>query len=81
MKTLQQFVEGWKKPNPNSQEKRNDDRAGRKVTTPDGDGVIRAEYKQPTFSQSVPYKHMIHVKHADGTTKMHTAARCKVHEA
>ena len=72
-------VEGWHKPNANSQEKRNDDRAGRKVTTPAGEGTIKAEYKRPTFSRSVPYVHEIHVQHADGSTKMHRASSCKVH--
>lgn len=53
--------EGWKKESSQSQERTRRDRAGMRVSTPQGDGVIRVEYKVPTFSQMVPFRHEIHV--------------------
>lgn len=65
--------EGWKKEDPKSQEKTRRDREGKKVKTPDGEAVVRAEYKVPTFSQMVPYKHEIMVKFPNGKTKSYDA--------
>ena len=68
-----ELSEGWKKENPKSQEKTNRDREGRKVSTPDGPGTVKTEYKIPTFSQMVPYMHEIMVKLDSGESKMFPA--------
>lgn len=70
---LSRVSEGWKKEDPNSQEKTRRDREGKKVKTPDGEAIVRAEYKVPTFSQMVPYKHEIMVKFPNGKTKSYDA--------
>lgn len=72
-----ELTEGWKKENPKSQEKTNRDREGRKVSTPDGPGTVKTEYKIPTFSQMVPYKHEIMVKLDSGESKMFPAKLVK----
>ena len=61
--------EGFKKLNPKSEVKTSYDRKGRRVKTPDGDGEVTFELKEPTFSQMVPYVHNIYVKLDSGKTE------------
>jgi len=70
--------EAFKKENPNSQERTDRSRAGVRIKTPEGVGVIVAEYKVPTFSATVPFKRTVRVKLEDGKTKEFDYKACKV---
>ena len=76
--TEDDVTEAFKKENPNSQERTDRSRAGVQIKTPEGTGVIVAEYKVPTFSASVPFKRTVRVKLDDGSTKEFDYKACKV---
>lgn len=71
------LVEGWTKIHPDSQERENKEREGRRVKTPDGEGVVTRERKVPTFSQMVPFVHEITVKLDSGKSTTYRAKMVK----
>ena len=72
--------EGFKKVSSQSQERVSKDRAGMRIKTPDGIGIIIAEYKVPTFSRDVPFVHTVRVKfeNSEGLTKEYRMKECRV---
>lgn len=70
-------AEGWTKIHPDSQERENKEREGRRVKTPDGEGVVTRERKVPTFSQMVPFVHEITVKLDSGKSTTYRAKMVK----
>lgn len=78
IKLVESMTEGWQRPDPKSQERVKRDNAGRKIKTPDGVGTVIAEYKVPTFSQMVPFKHTVRVKLDSGITTEFNMDMCKL---
>lgn len=77
LKIMNNIKEGFKKLDPNSQVQTSYDRKGFRVKTPDGNGIVTAERKEPTFSQLVPYKHFIYVRLDGGKTLSYEKAAVK----
>jgi hypothetical protein len=73
--------EGWEKMGKATQQKVRRDRAGQRVRTPEGEGVIKYELKSPTFSQSVPFVHIVVVQMDDGKSVEVRAKQCKLVKA
>lgn len=77
--SFDELDEAWKKEDPKGNAKTNRDRAGVRVSTPDGEGKIKFEMKSPTFSRMVPYSDpIVYVALDSGKTQSYHRYEIKV---